>query len=1274
VPPKRQRIPVAVAAFAAGTQALLAQTLLLREELLLYGGNEIAVGAFLGMWLAGIGAGALAMRRFTAGAERLAPPLLVLLGLLPLAAVALARLARGAAGIPAYEPFPLTLLLLFSLPVAAPVALVTGALVPSLAAKARSAGGSVSEIYVAEALGSLVGGVGASLLLAAGVEAVMLAAAGSALGALGAAAAARQRDRPALVVLALLLLPAALLLGPRLDRQLRAGHLQTVLPGATLLDYADTASSALALAELRGEEVLLIDGRVTAAFPDPERVEPAAGVLAALTGAPSRLLVIGREAVDLLPGVLALEALEKVVWVIPDPGLAEFVSRHVPGLASDGRLEVLVGDPIRSRGALERAGAFDAVWLMVGTPMSRSDDRFLTRETLRALAGLLSPTGVLAVPVRSAENYVGARLRLALGTVVAGVAEALPELRLVPGEDALVLGARTPAALELDPSVLAQRYTAMRPQEPRLTRGSFESLLDPRRVQRADSLVDSLRRDPAVLASRLDQPLALFNNLLVRAEQESETLTDLLETLRRTSGALWAPLAFLAVFPLAGVALKRRPAEAAGSAGMAVLAAGGAIGMGLDLLLLHLYQGRFGTLYLEVGFLFGLWMGGLALGSHAGRLLCAGRGPFAVGLSTLACLAGTAALVAAAGGSLAYGRAAGAAAFAAAGTLCGILIPVSEALLARAGIVGARAGVGIEAADHLGGAACALALGVLAIPILGLAHAAWLVAGLAGLAAACLVIALVRERALLPATLERRLARATRYQSFPYRRAALWLSAIATASVVGHASVAHLLLGPRIHLDERLLAESQLTPPWREESRPFVHYRSEAPEDGGLAFASRAAAPRVQGYGGPLGLLVTADARGRIRRVAFLEHSETPSYVEAADRFFSALEGKSLLAPIDVRTSAPGFEPSDAERSKASSAQPVDAISGATVTSRAVARALEDSGRMLAEPVFGRPYAGEARGARLTEPRYLYLALSLLLLPAVFLYAGCWLRRLWLVLHAALGGIWLGVQLSTVQALSWLRLEPELNLLTFTGLLAALIALAALAGPLYCGYLCPAGALQELLGHVGRARRAPVKLDQLARFAKYALLAALITGSLAFGSQSILHLDLLRELWAEKRSGLGVALIALVAAGSLLVPRFGCRYLCPTGALLNLLGKWAPLRRLLPAKKYAACDFGVRGAPDVDCLQCNRCLVGERVGPASPRRANALLAALAASVLLMAIFALPSDEGAELATSLEPQVRSVDVSRTKALTAAGHLSDKRAEYWHVVRGKREQAE
>jgi hypothetical protein len=165
----------------------------------------------------------------------------------------------------------------------------------------------------------------------------------------------------------------------------------------------------------------------------------------------------------------------------------------------------------------------------------------------------------------------------------------------------------------------------------------------------------------------------------------------------------------------------------------------------------------------------------------------------------------------------------------------------------------------------------------------------------------------------------------------------------------------------------------------------------------------------------------------------------------------------------------------------------------------------------------------------------------------------------------------------------------------------------------------------------------------------------------------VLRVDLLREVWAEHRTALGVLSIAAVAAGCLLTVRFGCRYLCPTGAFLNLLSKLAPLSRFLPDKNYNACDLGVRGRPDVDCLQCNRCLVGERALPARSWRVEAFRAALLGTLLLLAIAALPVGAPSDAAPSVEPRIRPVDTALIKMRTSAGRLSDTRAEYWHVVR-------
>jgi hypothetical protein len=397
--------------------------------------------------------------------------------------------------------------------------------------------------------------------------------------------------------------------------------------------------------------------------------------------------------------------------------------------------------------------------------------------------------------------------------------------------------------------------------------------------------------------------------------------------------------------------------------------------------------------------------------------------------------------------------------------------------------------------------------------------------------------------------------------------------------------------------------------------------------------------------------------------VSFLDHNETPTYVETIDELFASLEGLSLIEPIHVRPRAPGREGS---RPDERGGQTIDAITAATVTSQAIGRALEQTGERLAQPVFGRAYQRSETRTDLPTPRMLYLVASLLLVIPILFVRNRWIRRAWLLLHLGAGGIWLGVQLSTVQLLAWLRLEPGLDPLTFAGLLSALVLLAALFGPVYCGHLCPAGAAQELLALVGLARRLPASGERAARFVKYVLLALLVIAALGASSESALRLDVLREIWAEHRTRVGLLLLVVVGTGSLLTVRFYCRVLCPTGAFLNLLSKIAPLSRLLPKKEYPACDLGVRGSPDVDCMQCNRCIVGEHVEEPADWRPAVLRTLTGLALLLILVAAWPRPAGVGSAGP-QPEVREVDAGLIKMRTRAGRLSDHRADYWHVVR-------
>jgi hypothetical protein len=68
-----------------------------------------------------------------------------------------------------------------------------------------------------------------------------------------------------------------------------------------------------------------------------------------------------------------------------------------------------------------------------------------------------------------------------------------------------------------------------------------------------------------------------------------------------------------------------------------------------------------------------------------------------------------------------------------------------------------------------------------------------------------------------------------------------------------------------------------------------------------------------------------------------------------------------------------------------------------------------------------------------------------------------------------------------------------------------------------------------------------------------------------------------------------LVIVTIVLAGSLFYTRFWCRYLCPAGAFLSLLNNITILKRYLPAKRFAKCEFGLTANDHNDCIYCDRC-------------------------------------------------------------------------------------
>jgi hypothetical protein len=138
-------------------------------------------------------------------------------------------------------------------------------------------------------------------------------------------------------------------------------------------------------------------------------------------------------------------------------------------------------------------------------------------------------------------------------------------------------------------------------------------------------------------------------------------------------------------------------------------------------------------------------------------------------------------------------------------------------------------------------------------------------------------------------------------------------------------------------------------------------------------------------------------------------------------------------------------------------------------------------------------------------------------------------------------------------------------------------------GRVYCGWVCPMGALQEMLGRIPVKGRLPVpaRLDRfLVRF-KYAL-AVLFTAAVVLAAKGVLDtrwpslfclVDPFHTVFTLFTTGLMMTAVILIVL-AVFSGRFFCRYFCFYGALLGLTcraGLWTRLCRL-GGRRTKSCD------------------------------------------------------------------------------------------------------
>ena len=149
------------------------------------------------------------------------------------------------------------------------------------------------------------------------------------------------------------------------------------------------------------------------------------------------------------------------------------------------------------------------------------------------------------------------------------------------------------------------------------------------------------------------------------------------------------------------------------------------------------------------------------------------------------------------------------------------------------------------------------------------------------------------------------------------------------------------------------------------------------------------------------------------------------------------------------------------------------------------------------------------------------------------------------------------------------------------------LMLALAMGRVFCGTVCPIGAIQELLAW--RPIRVPKRIDQILSFGPLMTLCWVVAAAALWAELSICRLDPFVPVFHMKAHAWAFAAAGAALLLSVFVTRFFCRYICPYGALLGLVSllAWKPRR-----------------IDDQACLQCGACSTCCPTGAAEKQSRN----------------------------------------------------------------------
>ncbi|MBI4974623.1 MAG: hypothetical protein HZC19_02285 [Candidatus Omnitrophica bacterium] len=610
-----------------GFTSLIVQTLLIREFLITFYGNELTIGLILANWIMLEALGSTLASRPSLKIKRNSLTYALLQAgisvYLPLG-IFLIRIIKNMLGLTVGEGVGVLPVIFSSLFILAPLSLFDGAQFPfgcRMLSDRQKEGSleSAGRVYILEAIGFIFAGPLFTFLLITRFNSFSIAFLLGLVNLVSAALLLKDTladvltRRFSIIISALLILAVFMLFGPA--SKLQDISVKKEWRNQEVLSYQNSIYGNLAVTKSDHQYTFYSDGIpiITTPMPDTAYIESLVHFSLLSHPNPKRVLLVSGGAGGLINEILKYPV-ERIDYAELEPLIIKLINEFPTELTRaelcDPRLAIKYIDGrryVRLAASLARDVRYDVVILNLPMPSTLQLNRFYTNEFFQNTRAILNEDGIFAFSLPGSLSYINPEMRK-LNSSILNTLEDMFSVNVIPGEPNIYLSST--GKFKISPDIFLKRIEENKIKTKLLNRPYLEDRMKPYWRDWFKSSLSgykAMRKNLDLMPSGTFYSIAYWNALFSKGLRGLFIILDKLHF-----GILAAILIFiglsLSILMTAIPKLKRY------STGFAIFTTG-FMGMSFDLIVIYAYQSIFGYVFSHIALLVTAFMAGLTLGS-----------------------------------------------------------------------------------------------------------------------------------------------------------------------------------------------------------------------------------------------------------------------------------------------------------------------------------------------------------------------------------------------------------------------------------------------------------------------------------------------------------------------------------------------------------------------------------------------------------------------------------------------------------------------------------